>query len=84
MVKIIAHTEKPPNKPVPRNFQEVLVRWKHTWMWENLSWVGEDDWVKDAIRDNLCIAITDGSYMKHLFPSIHSAALVLECSKGQG
>jgi hypothetical protein len=52
-------------------------------MWENLSGVGEADWVKDAIRDNLCIAVTDGSYMKHLFPSIHSAALVLECSKGQ-
>ncbi len=84
MVKIIAHAEKPPNKPVPRNFQKVLVRWKHMWMWENLSWVGEDDWVKDAIRDNLCIAVTDGSYMKHLFPSMHSAALVLECSKGQG
>ncbi len=24
------------------------------------------------------------AHMKHLFPSIHSAALVLECSKGQG
>ncbi len=31
-----------------------------------------------------CIAVTDRSYTKKLFPSIHSAALVIEFQKGRG
>ncbi len=81
---IIAHLMKPPDKIAPRNFQEVLIRWERTWMWDNLIWVGDDDWIREAIRDKSCITVTNGSYMKHLFPSIHSVVLVLECSKGQG
>jgi hypothetical protein len=64
--------------PAPKSLQEVLLKWKQTWMGENLSWVGTDNWIADAIRDDSCIIVTDGSYMKHLFPSIHAAALVLE------
>jgi hypothetical protein len=81
---IIAHLMKPPDKIAPRNFQEVLIRWERTWMWGNLTWVGNDDWIGEAIRDESCIAVTNGSYIKHLLLSINSAALVLECSKGQG
>jgi hypothetical protein len=53
-------------------------------MWENLKWTGEDSWIAGSIHDGSCIAVTDGSYMKHLFPTIYSAALVLECQKGIG
>jgi hypothetical protein len=53
-------------------------------MWENLEWVGDDHWIADAIEDGTLIAVTDGSYMKDLYPNIHSAALVLECAKGRG
>ncbi len=53
-------------------------------MWENVQWVGADNWIAEAIKEGTCIVVTDGSYMKELYPSIHSAALVLECSKGQG
>jgi hypothetical protein len=52
-------------------------------MWDYLSLAGTDNWIAYAIRDNSCIAATDGSYTKHLFPSIHAAALVLECTKGR-
>ncbi len=82
-VTIIAHSAVPPQMPAPRNFQEALLKWKQTWMWDNLSWVGTNNWIADTIRKNSCIAITDGSYMKHLFPSIHAAALELECTKGR-
>jgi hypothetical protein len=34
--------------------------------------------------DNRLIAITDGSYMRELFPHLNSAAFVLECTKGRG
>ena len=37
-----------------------------------------------AIAEGTCIAVTDGSYMKDLYLHIHSAAVVLECTKGRG
>jgi hypothetical protein len=54
------------------------------WMWENLQWVGNDHWIAERIEDGTLIAVTDGSYMKDLYLNIHSAALVLECTKGRG
>ncbi len=62
----------------------MLTTWKQTWMWENLKWTGEDGWIASSIQDSSRIAVTDGSYIKHLFPTIHSAALALECQKGRG
>ena len=53
-------------------------------MWEKLQWVGDDDWIAEAIDDGSLIVVMDGSYMKDIYPNIHSAALVLECSKGRG
>ena len=40
--------------------------------------------VEEAIRDNSLIAVTDGSYIKELFPNVNLAAFVLVCSKGRG
>jgi hypothetical protein len=37
-----------------------------------------------AIERGSCTVGTDGSYMKSLYPNIHSAAFVLECSSGCG
>jgi hypothetical protein len=54
------------------------------WMWENFQWVGDDNWIAEAIGDGSCIAVTYGLYMKALYPQIHSAAFVLECSKDRG
>ncbi len=45
---------------------------------------GEDHWIPEATEDGTLIAVTDGSYMKDLYPNIHSAALVLECTNGRG
>jgi hypothetical protein len=53
-------------------------------MWDNLQWVGDDEWIAIAISEGTCMAVTDGSFMKDLYPHIHSAALVLECTKGRG
>ncbi len=62
----------------------MLKKSKQTWILENLKWTGEDSWIASSIQDGSCIGVTDGSYMKHLFPTIHSTALVLECQKGRG
>jgi hypothetical protein len=84
MVTILCSTEPPAPISPPSDFWEVLHRWKRTWMWDNLKWVGDDDWLAVAIAEGTCVAVTDGSYMKDLYPNIHSAALVLEGSQGQG
>jgi hypothetical protein len=41
-------------------------------------------WLKHAISEGLLVAVTDGSYIRELFPNLCSAAFVLECSKGHG
>ena len=53
-------------------------------MWDNLQWIEDDDWIATAIAEGTCIAVTDGSYMKDLYPHIHLATVVLECTKGRG
>ena len=65
-------------------FWQVLLKWERTWMWENIRWEGDDNWISASIRQGTCIAVTDGSYMKTLYPDIHSAAFVLECTSGTG
>ena len=73
----------------PSTSRQVLNEWGHTWMWEslNLSGDGEDKagaWLKEAIEENTLVAVTDGSYMKELYPDMNSCAFILECSRGRG
>ena len=53
-------------------------------MWDNLAITGDLDWIAASIADNSCVAVTDGLYMKDLYPYLNSAAFILECSKGRG
>ncbi len=46
--------------------------------------MGDDNWIAGSIAARSCIAVTDGSYMKALYPNIHSAAFVLECTREGG
>jgi hypothetical protein len=66
------------------NIWEVLLKWQRMWMWYNLQWVGDNDWLLTEIAEVTCIAVTDGSYMKDLYPNINSAAVVLDCLRGRG
>jgi hypothetical protein len=68
----------------PSAFWQVLTKWERMWMWDNLQWEGNNNWIAEAIRGGTCVAVTDGSYMGTLYPEIHSAAFVLECSNGSG
>ncbi len=81
---IICHANEPQVPSSPLDFWEVLRKWQRTWMWDNLQWVEDDDWLLTAIAEGTCIAVTDGSYMKDLYPNINLAAVVLECSWGRG
>ena len=81
---IICSTELPGPPPLPSDFWEVLDKWQRLWMWDNLTWVGDDGWLAAVIADGTCIAVTDGSYMKDLYPNVQLVAVVLECTRGRG
>ncbi len=40
--------------------------------------------MREAIEENALVAVTDGSYMKELFPDMNSCAFILKCSRGRG
>jgi hypothetical protein len=87
ILKIISFTNNPPPAVEPSTFQEVLQEWGYTWMWEGLKLFreGEEDpgvWLSNAIRNNSLVAVTDGSYMKELYPNMNSCAFIFECSGG--
>ena len=68
----------------PRNFMEVLQSWGNTWLWDNILLIGEHGWITDAISDGTLLAVTDGSFIREQYPTLCSAAFVLECTKGRG
>jgi hypothetical protein len=81
---VLCYADGPLLIPHPSMFWEVLRKWQRDWMWDNLQLIGDDDWIATAIAEGTCIVVTDGSYMKDLYPHIHSAAVVLKCTKGRG
>ncbi len=45
---------------------------------------GGTEWIHLSIRDSSLVAVTDGSYIRKLYPNLCSATFVLECAKGRG
>jgi hypothetical protein len=61
---IISYVDGPQLAPTPSNFWDVLCKWQRTWMWNNLQWVEDNDWIAMAIAKGTCMALTDGSYIE--------------------
>ena len=74
IMNIFCHVNRPPEPCHPMTFWEVLVKWESTWMWENLTWKGDNSWLVEAIAEESCIAVSYGLYMADLYPHIHSVA----------
>lgn len=68
----------------PESLYEVLQEWGDGWIWQSLKLVGEEDWLYDAIRLGTCTAVTEGSFIKELYPDLCSCAFILECTEGRG
>jgi hypothetical protein len=49
-----------------------------------MSIKGGTDWIAQAITAGSLVAITDGSYIRQIYPQLCSAAFVLECAHGRG
>ena len=84
VIALVSHTSPAPTEAAKDTFWDVLLDWGCCWMWEHLQMVGEDDWIQEAIADNSCIAVTDGSYIKQVHPELCATAFIIECSKGRG
>jgi hypothetical protein len=81
---VSSHTPMSPIKAAPCNFWEVIQGWGNTWLWDNLVISGDTSWITKAITDNSCVTVTDGYYMKEVYPNVNSLAFVFKCSKGRG
>lgn len=76
---------RPPQAPVQATlWTDTLLDWGETWMWDNLTVEGEEDWILESIREGDCVAVTDGSYMDGVDSTVCSAAFIFECQKKRG
>jgi hypothetical protein len=81
---VLSTSASPPNPIPPADFWHAIKVWGNSWMWDNLSIRGEVSWLAELIADNSFVAVTNGSYMKEVYPNINSAAFVFVCTKSQG
>jgi hypothetical protein len=68
----------------PSMFVEVLHSWGNTWLWEHMSVYGGVIWLEQSISDGTLVAVMDWSYIRELYPTLCSAAFIIECTKGYG
>ena len=45
---------------------------------------GKDEWIEKATANRSCVAVTDGSYMRELYPNVCSTAYIFERTDGTG
>jgi hypothetical protein len=58
--------------------------WGNTWLWDHVKITGGDHWIYQAITEGTLVVVTDGSYIREIYPDLCLAAFVLECSKRRG
>jgi hypothetical protein len=83
VIAIILHTPAAKWACLYNTIWDVLQSWGCCWILENLRMVGNNDWIKEAIEDGLCIAVKDRSYIKQVHPALCAKAFIMECSRGR-
>lgn len=68
----------------PTMLREVFDQWGCHWMWKDLRWAGNSDWIRDSIRHGECMVVADGSYKPDLSTELCSTAFFFECTVGRG
>jgi hypothetical protein len=84
VIAIMSHTPAAKQARWHNNIWNVLQNWGCCWIWENLRLVSKDYWIKEAIEDGLCVAVTDGSYIKQVHPELCANAFIMQCLRGCG
>ncbi len=83
VIAVIPHTPAAKQTRCHNNIWDVLQSWGCCWIWENLRMVGDNDWIKEAIEDGSCLAVTDGLHIKHVHLELCANAFIMECSRGR-
>lgn len=67
----------------PQCLLDVLRECGCLWMWQLLRLIGDDNWLQGSIAAGACVTVTDGSYIRELYPNFCPAVFIFECSKGR-
>ena len=51
----------------PETLLEVLEEWGCKWIWDSLSLTADGEWLIEAIEEGICVAVTDGLYIREFF-----------------
>ena len=68
----------------PSTLHEVFQEWGCTWLWEDLQWRGDIDWMQSAITNGTCVVVADGSYQPSVRKDLCSTGFFFECTEGSG
>ena len=67
--------------PELTTFFDVLKLWGNTWLWDSMNVSGGTDWIHLSISEGTLVAVTDGSYIRELYPHLCSEHLSLSVEK---
>ena len=79
VMAIVSSAEPPRERVLPTEIRGVIKEWGCMWMWKSLRILGNDGWLKRAIERHTLVVVTDGSYMREMYPEVCLAAFILEC-----
>ena len=81
--RLLSTTQLKEAAPEPTTFFDILKLWGNTWLWDSMNVSGRTEWIHLSISEGTLVAVTDGSYIRELYPHLCSAAFVFECGKGR-
>ena len=81
---VVLSCASPPSTAPQSDLWGVIESWGNIWLWDKLKIRGDISWLAESIADISPVVVTDGSYMKHMHPTLNSAAFIFECTKGRG
>ena len=84
VIAVLSHTYMPPSPLKHYSFVDFLIEWVWTWMWDSMVLVGKYYWIEKDIANRSCVAVTNGSYMRELYPNVCSTAFIFECANSTG
>jgi hypothetical protein len=70
--------------PALESLKDVLRKWSCTWLWNDIKWQGDANWLRESIRNEQCIVVADRSYMPHIRTDLCSTAFIFECTASRG
>ncbi len=81
--KICSHAPTLQVDSAPESLEDVLRKWSCTWLWDDIKWQGDANWLRESIQNEQRIVVADGSYMPHVRTDLHSTAFFFECTAGR-